>query len=317
MTLDGEQITLERLIEGRDKLECTWLISKLSPALVKHLINILSHERMMRKHYEIVQTVKDNSNNWLLASLITLLRFICGRHNRVAAERLAHIVTPRTIMLERSSLMRLEALLLGSSGLLDLYDEDDYIRQLRAEFDHLAAKYSIKPMLPGEWQLSGFYANSHPTLRLAQLAASFHNEELLLSDVATCTRRKDVHKLFSGHASEYWVRNFIPKNHDCTASSRIGAFTSDILGINYVAQMIFAYGEYICSDMLIESAIALLEEIPSERNKYTKLWNSHATITRTAYDSQAMIQLSREYCEKENCAKCPFARLLINLSNEL
>lgn len=317
MTLDGEQITLDRLIKGRDKLECTWLISKLDPVLIKHLIHILAHERLMRKRNDIIKTLKATSNNWQLTMLIYLLRFLCGQHNKVAAERLARIVTHRTIMRERESLMRLEALLLGSAGLLDLYEEDDYILELKREFDHMAAKYSIRPMLPGEWQLTGFYPNSHPTLRLAQLAASYHYETFAPHSILLSLRRKDIHKLFSGQASEYWVRNFIPKNHDCSASRRIGSFTSDILGINFVAQVAFAYGEYIQSNELIEHAIDLLEEIPSEKNRYTKLWNHHATITHSAYDSQAIIQLSKEYCDRARCEKCPFARMLINFDNAL
>lgn len=317
MTLDGKPITIEQLIEGHDRWECVDLIARLDSSMVKHLFNILSYERMERKSLEIMETLKETSNNWHLTMLIVLMRFIGGKHNRRAAERLARIVTPRTIMLERSSLIRLEALLLGSAGLLDIYAEDDYIRQLREEFEHLAAKYSITPMLPGEWQLSGFYPNNHPTLRLAQLAASFHYETLTLHSVVLCRNRKEVHKLFSGKASEYWVRNFIPHDHNCMASSRIGAFTSDILGINFIVQMEFAYGKYIESNQLIEHAIGLLEQLPSEQNKYTKLWNSCSTITRSAYDSQAIIQLTREYCEKNRCEKCPLARILTTYKLEL
>ena len=80
--------------------------------------------------------------------------------------------------------------------------------------------------------------------------------------------------------------------------------------------MKYAYGKFIGSDAMINSAIQLLELIPAEVNRYTKVWNSHDNIAKTAIDSQALIQLSREYCERSRCAECRLARKLLAMQEQ-
>ena len=90
----------------------------------------------------------------------------------------------------------------------------------------------------------------------------------------------------------------------------MGQFKSDLMGINFVAQIAFAYGSYTQSNRLIDNATALLEDIPAEDNRYIKAWNSVDAIARNAYESQALLQLSTEYCIKGRCEECPLTALL-------
>lgn len=102
----------------------------------------------------------------------------------------------------------------------------------------------------------------------------------------------------------------MPNASNLDITRRMGQFKSDLMGINFVAQIAFAYGSYTQSSRLIDNATALLEDIPAEDNRYIKAWNSVDAIARNAYESQALLQLSTEYCIKGRCEECPLTALL-------
>ena len=62
----------------------------------------------------------------------------------------------------------------------------------------------------------------------------------------------------------------------------------------------------------LSRAIALLECIPAEENKYTRPWIAAGVNPRNAFDTQGLIQLSREYCAAQRCECCPVARRIID-----
>lgn len=289
---------------------CAELITTISSFDCCKLMTDLAYERMLRKQAELREVLHRTHDDWNQTMFIMLFRYMGGQHNKAAAEILAQRIGYNTIVRESGSLLNIEALLFGTSGLLDILVDDGYIARLREEFTHLAAKYNIEPMDVGLWKLKGMYANSHPVLRLAQLAACFQLRTITMNNILECHKRRDISKMFKATISDYWIGVLHRFTSKSFISNRIGSFTSDILGINFVVQMIFAYGHYTQSETLTQRAIELLENIPAESNRYTHIWNSFGHITKSALDSQAIIQLSREYCECNRCKECPLAKSL-------
>ena len=91
-------------------------------------------------------------------------------------------------------------------------------------------------------------------------------------------------------------------------AKHIGHTKTDLLGINLVVQMQFAYGSYINNETLRTRAMSLLENIPAEDNSIIRGWNACGTLAKTAFDSQALIQLRNEYCKRDDCDRCPVGR---------
>ena len=298
------------MFESNDMSRCAELITTIGDLERCQLMTDLAYERMERKQVELLDILNRTNNDWNQTMFVMLLRYMGGQHNKAAAEVLAHRVGYNTIVRESGSLANIEALLFGASGLLELLNEDSYTARLSEEFRHLAAKYSIEPMDAAMWRLKGMYANSHPILRLAQLAACFHRHSITMNSLLECRKRRDISKLFNATISDYWVDTLHRFTSGSFISNRIGSFTSDILGINFVVQMIFAYGHYTHSELLTQRALELLENIPSENNRYTTIWNYRAQISKSALESQAIIQLSRQYCECSRCDECPLAKIL-------
>ncbi|MBO5672355.1 MAG: DUF2851 family protein [Alistipes sp.] len=298
------------MFESNDMSRCAELIATTGDLERCQLMTDLAYERMERKQVELLDILHRTNNDWNQTMFIMLLRYMGGQHNKSAAEVLAHRIGYNTIVRESGSLINIEALLFGTSGLLELLNEDSYTSRLGEEFRHLAAKYSIEPMDATMWKLKGMYANSHPILRLAQLAACFHRHSITMNSLLECRKRRDISKLFNATISDYWVDVVHRFTAGSFISNRIGSFTSDILGINFVVQMIFAYGHYTHSEVLTQRALELLEDIPSENNRYTTIWNYCTQISKSALESQAIIQLSRQYCECSRCEECPLAKML-------
>ena len=307
MTADTN-ISLDTLIEGRRRGACYGYIAHIATEQYNALVDTLVSERNARKQREIMDIFRRCNCDWTETLHVVLFRFLGGKHNRAASERLASIVTNHIIMRENSSLANIEALLFGASGLLDIYNADDYISHLKQEFSHLSLKYSITPMSHEEWHFSGMYYNNHPALRLAQIAACLHENKISVQSITSCATRRDVYDLFSGRATEYWMQQVLPYSNVHSIAPRIGSVKSDILGINLVAPLMYAYGSYTESQKLISRAIALLRNIPAEDNRYTRQWNRSIT---TAVESQALIQLSTEYCGRTRCHECPLAKLIL------
>jgi hypothetical protein len=122
---------------------------------------------------------------------------------------------------------------------------------------------------------------------------------------------RQVYEFFSGETSDYWLQNYVPNNNRSVTSYRMGHIKSDLLGINLIAPMMFAYSIYTQNDAATNNAILLQESIMAENNKFTKPWTMAGFELRNAFESQALIQLSKEYCSRLRCEECPLSQQLL------
>lgn len=73
---------------------------------------------------------------------------------------------------------------------------------------------------------------------------------------------EEVRKLFCIEASPYWRTHHIPGAESDESPKRIGAFKANIIGINLVAVLQFAYGSYTANERLRDSALTLMGASP-------------------------------------------------------
>ena len=74
--------------------------------------------------------------------------------------------------------------------------------------------------------------------------------------------------------------------------------------INTVIPMLFAYGRHRHDEKLCDRAFNLLEELGAEQNHITRMWSECGLSVRSAADTQALIQLKNEYCDRKDCLRC-------------
>ena len=50
----------------------------------------------------------------------------------------------------------------------------------------------------------------------------------------------------------------------------------------------------------------LMEAVKAEKNTYISKWEAAGIFCDSAADSQALMQLTKKYCEQRNCLRCRF-----------
>jgi len=93
----------------------------------------------------------------------------------------------------------------------------------------------------------------------------------------------------------------------------LGAGSINGILINTVVPFLFCYATHKNNDQLKDRAIQILEEIPAEYNSIINGWHKLDLKTETAYDSQALIQLKKQYCDKKNCLRCRIGHKVLTL----
>lgn len=267
-------------------------------------------ERLRRKTERIAAIFEESGQDWNQTFHTLLLTAMGGDRNRDAFAKLSSRVASTTLSREKSSIQRVEALLLGGAGFLHaIPDRDDYTLRLEEEFRHMAAKYSIVPMKPAEWNLAKLYPANHPAVRLAEIAALVCKKDFMLDGVLRCCTSKDVEALFAVTASDYWITHYKPSGEISTPSPKsIGRAKARLVGINLAAPLMFAYGKETGAEELCERALDLLIDIPAEHNGKLEEWYRRGCRPENSFGSQALLELSDEYCGAGACAECATGR---------
>ena len=304
---------INKLKAGASYFGCGAYLSKLDSLHRSEIYNTLGYERLIRKNGDIREFYKECDSNWPQTFYLMLLRTMGGMDNKEAFTELSRRVPYAAILREREIPHNIEAMLIGASGLLELYPHDEYILNLKRNFEYLATKYSITPMEHTDWKLKKIYPNNHPILRLSQITTFLTFTKDVMDRMLECRTSADVSNLFSVETLPYWTSHYTPASEERkTVSKRIGQTKSDLLAINLVVQMQFAYGSYTQSERLRERALSLLESIKAENNSIIAQWNSYGKIAVSAFDSPALLQLSFEYCNYKRCEECPVGRRILS-----
>ena len=266
-------------------------------------------QRLLRKSARVVEMWERAERDWN-QTLYQMTAYAMGApRNSRPFERLAGRVSYLMCLRERGALVRVEAMLLGASGLLRGEFFDDYIVRLQEEYDYLAAKYSLRTMNAGEWSRGGNFPAGGPVMRIAQLAAIVAREEYSVDALLAIRTLSDVERLFDVRAGECWQKRYTPDGRSAKGAGRIGREKVNMLAINLVVPMQFAYGEVMHNEEIKAQALDLLEQIPSEHNRVVARWTGEGVPSGSAYDSQALIELSH-LCDERGCSECPLAKQL-------
>ena len=292
---------LNRLQAGAGTYACGGYLAGLGSLQRSEICTALLFSRLERKMRMVDALREEASENWNQTFYLLYFRTLGDRRNQEAYLSLARRVPYKAV----------EAMFFGASGLLTLYPHDAYTLDLARDFEYLAAKYDIEPLDAGVWELDEIRPANHPVLRLAQAAEFFIQDEFVMERAMSCRTEEDIRRLFCIEASAYWRTHHIPGIASDEHPKRLGAFKANIIGINLVSVLQFAYGSVTGRETLRDSALTLLERLPAEDNRYMRNWRNTGVSIRNAFESQALLQLATEYCPAKRCTECPVGRRIL------
>ena len=297
-------------IQAESQRVCAKELLALDDSHRREAMAQLCFDRIGQKQEFLIDKFHD-TDNWNETVYLMLLRSLDIKANRKAYERLAQVLPYRyfsRVGYERHSV---EALLLGSAGLLPrlflLLKDDSQVAELQSIYDYDSHKFGLEKMNFEDWQLTGHIGDNHHVIRLLQLASVLSQHEYLLNDILACRTRYDVEKLFCNSSVPKWAYRFMAEEHNGGAFTRTKA---QMLGINVVAQIQIFYSEYTMRADLDSRGFDLLEQLPAENNLFISRWAKLGVKAENALESQALLQLTKEYCATLRCDKCPLRRFL-------
>ncbi|RKD92748.1 uncharacterized protein DUF2851 [Mangrovibacterium diazotrophicum] len=305
-----------KLQKSTSWIPCADSIHRVPSITLQIWYHALMVERLQQKTAEITERLQQNNNDWNETFYQFLARNFGFKTNAVPFELLAKVLPLSILGKHKNDLFQLEALLYGTAGLLN--EElvgDDYFLALRQEFSFLYKKYKLKPIEGHLWKFLRLRPVNFPTVRIAQFAMLVHQSTALFSHIIETEKLSDVKKLFQIEASSYWESHFKFNKLSKKQAKHLGDSAFFNLVINTLVPFLFVYGEYHKKQPLKDLALNYLEQIPAETNSIIANWAGLGIAARSAFDTQALIQLKNNYCNAKKCLNCPVGMKLIHHSN--
>jgi hypothetical protein len=308
------KINYQNLLDAKTWIACQPQFHKIDPIILQLGFNRLMIERLENKTQEILSRLQQNNNDWNETFYQMLARMFGFKVNAIPFELLAKSLPIQILAKHKNNLFQLEALLFGNSGLLNnQLLGDDYYLQLREEYSFLYKKYGLKPIEAHLWKFLRLRPVNFPTLRISQMAALIHQSQGLFSKIIETENIDELKQLFRVKASVYWNEHYnfnkISKNE---TSKELGETAANILIINVVIPFLFVYGEKQNKHNLKNRALEFLEQLPAENNSIITKWADLGIHPRSAFESQALLQLKNYYCETKKCLNCHIGVKLVN-----
>ena len=294
----------KELLETDSYPPCYRIIPSLPPFTAHSWMTALQMERFEQKATLLNERLKRCQGNWEDAFFITLARNFGFGLNGDAFETWAHQLPFRAVDKHRNDLFQIEAIFFGQAGMLEDSDGDGYYLRLKKEYTYLQHKFELIPMDASLWRFLRLRPANFPHIRIAQLACLYHRAYGLLSRIMETETLQGVRDILKGGTSEYWLTHYTFGGSSPSRPKTLSNTSLDLLIINTVVTFLYAYGLHKGNRVLCARAGSFLEELKAENNYITRMWEQCGMKASNAADSQALIQLKKEYCDKKKCLYC-------------
>lgn len=299
------------LVDSADRnLPCASVITETPPLYLTDWFTALAFERLHAKADRIFSLLERLQSDWESVAYVTLSRGLGFSVNSEPFERLALSTPLLFIGKHRDSLLTIEAILFGQSGLLDRAASqpdagtDHYLQRLRQEYAFIAHKFGLRRPESLGWKLARMRPPNFPQRRIATLAAILHSTPHILSRCLGIESLEQAADFFQTPFSGYWAERFTFGRPSTQAPLSLSRASVAGLVINAVVPLQFAYADAHADNELSDRAVALLQSIPPERNSIVTLFQQFGVDPRDAFHTQSLIQLRRQYCEQRKCLYC-------------
>ncbi len=271
----------------------------------------LYFERLERKSKGIETLLAQSKNDWEAVLFKMLTKNFGLKVNGDSFFSLAQSIDFSVIRKTQTNQQVLEALLFGQAGLLEQDVEDAYYLGLVKEYKFLKQKFKIDHTNVLPVQFFRLRPPNFPTIRLSQLASLYNAHTNLFSKVIALNNLEAFYKYFDVTTSSFWKTHYNFQKESKVSVKRLSKSFIDLLLINTILPLKFSYSKFKGEDIdteIIEIANALV----SEKNSIIQTFNSLKKVSKSALQSQALIQLKTEYCDKNKCLQCAIGNALIN-----
>ena len=303
-----------QLMRSPHPLPCEAYIEKIPPLTIQAFLSRLTFDRLLRKQSQIFEILHTFSEDWEQTLFYILCQSFGFKTNAPAFEMLGKALPYKILKKHTDSHLQVAALIFGQAGMLDEELEDDYFQSLQNEYLYLRTKYRLVPIDVKCWNLLRLRPRNFPCIRLAQMAEIIYKHPHLFSKVIAPNTFEYFQNIFINKIDEYWDTHYYFGKTSGKRDKIMGERSCQLLLINALVPFLYAYSTFTGNEKLQGYSMQLLEFLPFEENHITKKYQEFGFCAKQASDSQALLELHREYCEKKRCVECVVGQKVMTMN---
>lgn len=293
------------LVLSLNDFPCSNQIKEVEEFVVSSFLSRTLVERFEHKSISVFETLNSLNGNWDETFYRFTAKNFGFKVNALPFELLAAALPQNIYAKHKNYALQIEALVFGVAGFLEDDFKDEYPLKLKTEFNFLKLKYQLKPIDVSLWKFMRMRPQNFPTIRLAQFAALIVNSNHLFSKILDINDTIALRKLFENlPVSPFWKTHYHFKKKAEGVNTQMGKSSVDNVLLNTIALFLFAYGKHVDSYRYIERAMQLLEGLPAEKNAIIERYEQAGMKIKTAFESQGVLQLKKQYCDEKKCLHC-------------
>ena len=293
----------QSLITQKNWIYCENDLHSVTDFIFKNWEERLYFERLERKSNEILQLLEASNNDWEAVLFCLLAKNFGLNTNGALFLKMAKSIPFSVIRKEAFAVENLEALFFGQANMLASDFQDSYVIELQKEFDYLGYKHNIQKSIFDKVEFFKHRPDNFPTIRLAQLAALYHKEQNLFSKVMSVTSIEQIYDLFKLEISNYWETHYNFDKKSVQKKKKMTTSFIDLILINTIIPVRFAYEQSLNKE-ISQEIIDLAMAISPEKNIIIDKFKEIGIISKSAFQTQALLQLKKDYCEQKKCLQC-------------
>ncbi|WP_350293908.1 DUF2851 family protein [uncultured Croceitalea sp.] len=319
-TLELKDIVPEKLLLGYKKLlqnskkkfiNCEHDLETIDGFLIDNWLERLYIERLEEKSRLIFELLNTSNNDWEKLLFSMLLKNFGSKVNGKAFLSLSESIDFSIVRKLQNNYVSLESVLFGMSGLLEKEEcYDVYHKQLKKEYAFQKTKFKLNDLGVERPDFFGLRPNNFPTIRLSQFAVLYAKNKNLFGKLIAYSEAKDYYDLFDITAGDYWKNHFTFGKESKSSSKRLTKNTIDLILINTIVPLKFSYAKSLGKD-ISGDLISLMRNLGAEKNSIIKGFDEIGRKTKSAFSSQAKLQLYNNYCSTNQCLKCAVGSFLL------
>lgn len=307
-------VRCNQLFLGKPHFNCEDIISTVPSYIWTNWKEKLFVERLEEKILPIQRLLESTNNHWEHVFFCFLAKSFGLNANGEAFFDAVRNLPILSIYKQSQSLLQIEALLFGITGLLEEEGEveDNYVIDLKREWEFLKHKYNLGAQSAKALRFFQLRPPNFPTIRLAQLSSWLYHQQMPITAIFTCNNMDYFYNLLDVEISEYWQTHYVFNKVSKKQNKRISKDFIDLVVINVVLPMQIVYKKSISTDEYdVSDVIDLAMKIKKEKNSIVDLFGHYQVEADNALDSQALVHLKKRYCDAGRCLECHIGKLYL------
>ena len=303
----------EQLLQGERFIPCENQLDRIDDFTKTQQYDKWLIERLAEKSAWLLTEYHENGNDWDTVFYHAIMYAFGLKVNAVCFIELAAKLSLKIIEKHKNNLFQIEALLFGVAGLLEDDFKDEYPKTLKREFDFLQTKYGLQTLEKTNWKFARMRPQGFPSIRLAQLAKIFHHSFPTFDIVVGQGNLNGFYQLFNHEPSDYWQTHFVFDKESKEITKTPGKATINRMITNAIAPLLFCYATVKKEPFYKQRALDVLDQLPAEKNNITQKLAEIGFSNQNGFESQALLEMYKNYCRHKKCLNCAIANKLLRL----